>query len=200
MANVTQALLQPLGTHTKPHKARLALDCASLPKEELYVTLSKPQAQKKPEGEQPLTGFCQRWDLPPGFKPDQVLPWLLSRREVQFLFPDSKHAHHYPWKAKGEEMCCFTLLDPMHSWPEGRPVLYTMTTMSAHDTGNLNSLSLLPDIPQLSVPPSSSKGCSQTHWVAKNAKAPFHPACRYWPKIKKPRVFGVSFHNCDISK
>lgn len=58
MANVTWALLQPLATHTKPQKARLALDCAPLPKEKLYVTLSKPQAQRKPEGEQPWTGFC----------------------------------------------------------------------------------------------------------------------------------------------
>lgn len=135
MANVTRALLQPLGTHTKPHKARLALGCAPLPKEELYVTSSQLQAQKKPEGEQPQTGFCQRRDLLSGFKPDKALPWFLSRHEVQFLFPNSKCTHHPPWKAKGAE-CCFTVLDPMHCWPAGRTILHTMTPMSAHDTIN----------------------------------------------------------------
>lgn len=67
---------------------------------------------------------------------------------------------------------------------EGRSVLHT-TPMSAHGTINLNSLSLLSGISWLSVPPSSSKGCHQIHWGAKNAKTPFHPACRYWPKINK---------------
>lgn len=97
--------------------------------------LSKPQAQKKPERQQPRTGFCQRGDSLSGFKPHKVLPRFLSRCEVQVLFPNSKLTHHHPWKAKGE-MCCSTLLDPMHCWPEGRPALYTMTPLSAHDTIN----------------------------------------------------------------
>lgn len=50
MANVTRALLQPLGTHSKPHKASLALDCAPLPKEELYVTTQSLRHRRNQKG------------------------------------------------------------------------------------------------------------------------------------------------------
>lgn len=135
MANVTCALLQPLATQTKPQRARLALDCAPLPKEKLYISLSKPQAQRKPEGEQHWTGFCHgsSGDVKHNFY-FQILNVLTTTLGKQRELFHSVRSH---------------------------ALLGSRKTNSVHN--KLESLSLLSDIPQLSVPPSSSKGCNQIH-------------------------------------